>query len=321
MSALDDASARAELLARENARDAAQGITHSFARVNDLWLHVAACGEPTRPLMLFVHGFPEFWYEWQALLIEFGRSHYAVALDQRGFNLSDKPDGLQAYRPGRMVADLRGLLDHLGRERCVMVAHDWGGAIAWSFASAYPERLHALVAINAAHTPGFVRELVRDPAQQAASAYMNDYQSPDAEAELSRDGYRALAERLRESSARDWLDDARLARYVDAWSRPGALTAGLNYYRASPVRPPRGDDPGAAALSIDDSQFMVQVPTLVIWGERDHALLTGMLDGLEHWVPDLEIVRDPSSSHWIVHERPDFVIRTMRDWLARRLPS
>lgn len=313
------AGARAAILARENARDGALGISHHDVEVNGVRLHYAACGDPRNPPMLFLHGFPEFWYEWRALLPEFGRDHYAVAPDLRGYNLSDKPEGVKAYRAKALLEDIRQLIAHLGPARCVLVAHDWGGALAWNFAASHPELLDALVAINAAHTVTLTRDLVDSPLQQAASAYMLLYRSPLAEDLVARNRYAWLRAKLCSSTPdAGWFDDATEARYVEAWSQPGALTAGLNWYRATSLAPPCGADRAAAAVTLNPDDFVVRVPTLVIWGERDPYLMPGLLDGLDRYVPDLSIVRDPGSSHWIVHERPRFVIETMRGWLAQR---
>lgn len=313
------ARARDAVLAREDERDRALGITHHFAAVNGVRLHYAACGNASRPLMLFVHGFPEFWYEWRALLPEFGRDHYAVAPDLRGYNLSEKPAESKAYRAKSIIEDLRQLMGHLGHRSCVLVAHDWGGAIAWNFAAAHPDAIDALVAINAAHTATFARDLVASPEQQAASAYMLLYRSRIAEDLVARNRFAYLRAKLCSSTpdAR-WFDDETEARYVEAWSQPGALTGGLNYYRATPMAPSCGADPGAAALTLNPDDFVVRVPTLVIWGDRDPYLLPGLLDGLDRFVPDLRVIRDPASSHWIVHERPQFVIDAIRGWLAER---
>jgi pimeloyl-ACP methyl ester carboxylesterase len=294
-------------------------ITQHYAAVNGIRLHYAACGDPAQPLMLFLHGFPEFWFAWEAMLREFGADYHAVAPDLRGFNLSDKPAALKDYRAKVVIEDLRQLIGKLGHDRCLMVAHDWGGALAWNFAAAHPELLDGLVAINAAHTAIFARALREDAAQQQASRYMLNYRSPQAEAMLSHDGFALMRESLVNSSTEPgWFDAATEARYVEAWSQPGALTGGLNYYRASPVHPPTADAPGVASLALRDEDFMVGVPTLVLWGERDHALLPCLLDGLDRYVPDLQVVREPEASHWIVHERPDFVVDSMRAWMTPR---
>jgi pimeloyl-ACP methyl ester carboxylesterase len=280
---------------------------------NGIHLHTVSAGSGR--LILFVHGFPEFWYEWQDQLEDLGRDHLAVAPDMRGYNLSSKPAEVAAYKARCLVEDLRLLADHLGQERFVMVAHDWGGAVAWSFAAAHPDRLEKLVIINAPHPVTFARELRENPAQQRASAYMNLFRSAKAERVLLEDS----CLRLRRMTLDAWAanggranDEDRRA-YLDAWTQPGALTAGLNYYRASPLHPP--DETGVGAPALDPGSFRVRVPTLVIWGERDEALLPGNLDGLDAMVEDLRIERIPDGSHWVIHEQPARVNALIRGWV------
>jgi pimeloyl-ACP methyl ester carboxylesterase len=282
---------------------------------NGIRLHMISEGGGR--LILFVHGFPEFWYEWKHQLTEFGRDHLAVALDMRGYNLSSKPTEVAAYQARHLVEDLRLLADHLGHDRFVMVAHDWGGAVAWSFAAAHPQRLEKLVTVNAPHPVTFARELLDNPAQQRASAYMNLFRSDKAERVLLEDDCR----RLRRMTLDAWAVNGGHASeedyraYLDAWTQPGALTGGLNYYRASPLHPP--DESRSTLPALDPEAFRVRVPTLVIWGERDEALLPGNLDGLGELVSDLRIERIPGASHWVIHEQPDRVNRLIRDFLGR----
>jgi len=292
-------------------------LRHAYADLpNGLRLHYVAAG--TGPLILFVHGFPEFWYEWKDQLTDFGRDHLAVAPDMRGFNLSGKPPLVKDYRAKHLVEDLRLLAAHLGHARFVLVAHDWGGAVAWSLAAMHPELIEKLVVINAPHPVTFARELRDNLAQQQASAYMNLFRSDKAERVLSENDY----ERLARMTLDEWAanggkaTDADRSAYLAAWSEPGALTGGLNYYRASPLHPP---EPGSlsALPELDPAIFHVRVPTLVIWGERDVALLTGNLDGLEDHVDDLRIVPIPEGSHWVVHEQPARINALIRDFIER----
>jgi pimeloyl-ACP methyl ester carboxylesterase len=288
-------------------------IRHAEARVNGVRLHYAAAG--AGPLVLFLHGFPEFWYEWRHLLADLGRDHLAVAPDQRGYNRSDKPAGVEAYAVRHLVADVHDLVRHLGHARCTLVGHDWGGAVAWAVALMHPEIVERLVIINAPHPAVFARELRQNPAQQAASQYMLLFRSPEAEGVLAADDYRALRRALRPV----WderFDETDRRMYLEAWSQPGALTGGLNYYRAARVGPPSGDEP-AGSVSRADGLPPVTVPTLVIWGERDTALLTGNLVGLEAHVRDLTVRRLPDGTHWVVHEHPALIAREIRAFMAR----
>jgi len=284
-------------------------------------LHCVAEGAADAPLMLFVHGFPEFWLAWKAQLQEFGRDHRAVAFDLRGHNLSDKPQGVDAYRVKPLLQDLKQLIEHLrtGSENksCILVAHDWGGAIAWTFAATFPQYVKKLVIVNAPHTVPFARALADDPAQQAASAYMNFFRMEKAARVLAENGHqRLLAMFSVTADGRCALNDEEIPLYREAWSQPGALDCALNLYRASPLHPPTPDDPGAAALKLDPATLAVRVPTLVIWGEADTALGTVLLDGLDELVLDLRIERIPEGSHWVIHEQPQRVNAAIRNFLA-----
>lgn len=286
-------------------------IRHETVAANGIRLHVARAGDG--PLMLFLHGFPEYWAMWRPLLEHFGaRGWCAAAPDLRGFNLSEKPATVEAYRAKHLMADVFALAAHYTKQKFVLVAHDWGGAVAWGAAIAHPERISKLVMLNSPHPYLFWRELCNNPAQQKASEYMRFFRLPKAERVLSENGYQRLL-----GSFGD-LPEAERKALVEAWSQPGALTGGLNYYRASPMYPPSADDPGAAKLQLKPGDFTVKVPTLVLWGERDTALLPGCIDGLEAVVPDLKLVRFPQASHWIARERTAEVIREIEAFTIDR---
>ena len=277
-------------------------IQHETVEANGIRLHTARCG--TGPLMLFLHGFPEYWAMWRPMLDHFGaRGYCAVAPDLRGYNLSEKPAAVEAYRAKHLMADVLALAAHYTKDKFVLVAHDWGGAVAWGVAIAHPQRLAKLVMVNSPHPYLFWRELCNNPAQQKASEYMRFFRLPKAERVLSENGYVRLLGAFAD------LDEGARQALVEAWSQPGALTGGLNYYRASPMYPPSAEDPGARKLQLQPADFVVKVPTLVIWGERDTALLPGCIEGLDAFVPDLKLVRVPDATHWIARERTDLVIR------------
>ena len=281
-------------------------LRHERVDCGGVTLHCGVAGEAGRPLMLFLHGFPEFWAAWRGPMAHFAaRGWLCVAPDLRGYNLSDKPAGVEAYKAKHLMADVRALGAHFSKGKFVLVAHDWGGAVAWAVAIADAQqpvpRLARLVMINSPHPYLFWRELCNNPAQQKASEYMNVFRLPKAERVLSENGYARLL------AAFGHLSPQWRAELVAAWSQPGALTGGLNYYRASPLYPPTADDPGAKKLQFKPDDFMVHVPTLVLWGDRDTALLPGCVDGLERQVPDLRLVRVADASHWIVHEKPQLV--------------
>ena len=277
-------------------------IRHVQVDCGGVKLHCAVAGDAGRPLMLFLHGFPEFWAAWRTPMAYFAaRGWLCVAPDLRGYNLSDKPEGVEPYKAKHLVNDVLAVAAHFTKNKFALVAHDWGGAVAWAVAIGHPQRLSRLVMINSPHPYLFWRELSNNPAQQKASEYMNVFRLPKAERVLAENGYARLL------SAFTHLGEAWRSELIAAWSQPGALTGGLNYYRASPLYPPTADDPGAKKLQFKPEDFMVRVPTLVLWGDRDTALLTGCIEGLSQCVPDLKVVRSPDASHWIVHEKPDLV--------------
>jgi pimeloyl-ACP methyl ester carboxylesterase len=300
-------------------------IEHRYAEVNGVRLHYVTEGKG--PLIVFLHGFPEFWYEWKDQLPEFGKDHRAVAPDMRGYNLSEKPAGVDRYQMKDLVEDVRALAGHLGYKKFILVGHDWGGGVAWSFAIAHPEYLEKLVIVNCPHPAILARELAENPAQQKASQYMLMFRSPQAEQVLSANNYQGLVEAVLGDGLKTGVfTEADKQAYIEAWSQPGALTGGLNYYRAANLGPPApGTAPGAApategpapaaAFGTDAGSLMVKVPTLVIWGEKDTALLTGNLDGMDKYVPNLTVQRIPDGSHWVIHEKPALVNGYIREFI------
>lgn len=288
-------------------------LKHEYADVNGVRLHYVTAGKGK--LIMFVHGFPEFWYEWKNQLAEFGKDYQAVAPDMRGYNLSSKPTEVGQYQVKYMVEDLRALAEKLGHKKFILVAHDWGGAIAWAFAIAHPDYLEKLVIINAPHPGIFQRELRDNPAQQRASGYMTMFRDAKAEQTLSANNYGLLVQIvLGEGLKSGVFTEEDKKAYIEAWSQPGALTGGLNYYRAAGVGPPaEGKEPANFASGMGSLE--VKVPTLVIWGEKDTALLTGNLEGLDKFVPKLTIKRIPDGTHWVIHEKPALVDGYIREFI------
>lgn len=291
-------------------------MEHKYAEVNGVKLHYVCSG--SGKLMLFLHGFPEFWYEWKNQLAEFGQDYFAVAPDMRGYNLSDKPESLADYQVDVLVDDVKALADHLGYSKFTLIAHDWGGAIAWVFALKYPNYLDKLVIINAPHPIVFQRELLENPLQQEASQYMLVFRSEVAESMLSSENYALLVQNtLSEGLEKGFFTEEDKQAYLTAWSQPGALTGGLNYYRAAEVGPPTSEDDKSrlTAFSANFPDPIIQVPTLVIWGEKDPYLLLGNLEGLNDYVPNLTIKRIEDGSHWVVHEQPKLVNQYIREFI------
>ena len=278
---------------------------HRYAEVNGVKLHYVEQGKG--PLILFLHGFPEFWYEWKDLVPEFSKDHHAVAPDLRGYNLSSMPEAVEQYRVPVIVEDVRALAVKLKARKFVLVGHDWGGVIAWAFAVAHPEMLDKLVIVNAPHPTVFTRELAHNPAQQKASAYFNLFNSPQAETFLGQNDFATL-----QGLIKPWASQADLQEYLANWRR--GLTGGLNYYRAARLHSPVDGAAGTVDNTLPPMK-PIETPTLVIWGEKDTALLTGNLDGLDEHVKSLTVKRVPDGTHWVIHEKTAAVIQYMREFL------
>ncbi len=296
--------------------------TFSLSLGNGIDLSCRAAGREGAPVLVFLHGFPEAAFVWDELIEHFSDRYRCVAPNLRGYERSSAPADVEAYRAKHLVADISSLIDALGGELAALVAHDWGGALAWGLAAQRPEAVRRLVIINSPHPATFLRELRHNPAQQAASAYMNFLCRPDAEALLSENDFARLWPFFTNMGAADpkregggWLTEAMRERYRAVWRT--SLRGGCNYYRASPLRPPLGADDAVMKVEFAPASVTSHVPTLVIWAEGDIALPVALLDGLEAYVPNLRVVRVPGATHWIVHERPAFVKAEIERELAR----
>jgi pimeloyl-ACP methyl ester carboxylesterase len=282
---------------------------------------VGAADAPRRAV--FLHGFPEaafVWDEVMAALVASAPDLHCVAPNLRGYAGSSAPADVAAYRAKHLVADLSALIAATAAEGApidLLVAHDWGGGVAWNLAALLPQQVRRLVIINAPHPGALLRELRDSPAQQAASLYMNDLVRPDAAQRLAADDFAGLWAILARFGGADWLTPALRDQYRAVWRQ--GLDGALNFYRASPLRPPTGpEDHTLQQLVLPPSVVDVAVPTTVLWGEADHALLPGLLDGLAAWVPGVQVHRLPGASHWIVHEQPGWVVDRLREVLAAR---
>jgi pimeloyl-ACP methyl ester carboxylesterase len=301
-------------------------MIETFARKlpNGITLSCRAAGAPGRPLMMFLHGFPEAAFIWDELLEHFARPENGgfrcVAPNLRGFEASSAPTEVAAYRPHLLVQDIAELAasENAPGRIDALVAHDWGGALAWGYANRHADRLGRLIIINAPHPGAFARELLRNPAQQAASAYMNFLARPDAEALLSADDYRRMWPMFTRMKAGadgfGWLTEDVKDRYRKVWN--AGLVGACNLYRVTPLKPAL---PGQSAEipTLPIERLTVAAPTLVLWALDDAALLPGLLEGLEDYVPRLDVRKIPGATHWIVHERPRFVAEEIRGFLDR----
>ena len=306
--------------------------TWQQALPHGITLSCRACGEPGRPVLMFLHGFPEAAFVWDGLLQHFARpengGYRCVAPNLRGYEKSSAPADVKAYRAKFLVQDIVALIDAecgAGQPLAALIAHDWGGALAWNLANQHPDRLRQLAIINSPHPGPFWRAMQNNPAQQAASAYMNFLVQSDAAAQLSANGFQKLFGFLRgddgelsgshslAAQAVRWLTPDMENRYREVWRQ--GLDGGLNYYRASPLRPPSAQDPGAAALDLPAQMLHIAVPTLVLWAQDDIALLPCLTEGLDQYIPDLKLVPLAGATHWVVHEQPERVIAELGAFL------
>ena len=281
-------------------------------------LNVAIAGDPSNPAVILLHGFPESHRTWRGVAPLLADQFYCVMPDQRGFAASDRPQDVEAYKADILINDIFALADALSIDRFALVGHDWGGAIAWPAALRGDPRLTRLAIVNAPHPVTFQKSVIEDADQRAASQYISAFRKPGFEQMAEAMGFDAFFEK----SFRNHVDTADIPddekqRYIDDWSAPGGFAAMLNWYRGSKmIVPAPGED--APVPDWCSPQFPhVTVPTLVIWGMKDKALLPLQLDGLDKYVDDLRIVRLPDVGHFAPWEAPEEVAHALKGFLSQ----
>lgn len=280
-------------------------------------LKLAVGGSEGAEPIVFLHGFPESHRTWRHQLHALAPHFRVIAPDQRGFGGSDRPPDVEDYEGDKIAADLFALADALGLGRFTLVGHDWGGVIAWSAALREPDRIERLVIVNAPHPLIFQNSLIDDEAQRAASQYIRAFRTPGMERMTQAMGLETFFEKSFGAHA-DLRKISRAERqaYLEDWSQPGALTAMLNWYRAADVRVPEIGEAAHKPLWTHLPFPKVKVPTLVVWGMKDRALLPIQLKGLEDLVENLRIVVTPDAGHFVPWEKPEFVTAAIRDFIA-----
>ena len=269
-----------------------------MANSNGVNIHFAALGDPRKPLVLMIHGFPDFWFTWRDQMEALSRDYYAVAMDQRGYNLSDKPTGVENYDMSLLVGDVVAVIHQLGREKAIVVGHDWGGAVAWSVAITQPQVVDKLIILNLPHLRALRRELVNNPQQARNSQYARNFQQEGAARTLTAEGLAA------------WVTNPEdRATYVEAFKRSD-FEAMLHYYKRNYPREP---------YTLDESLLVkVKAPVLQIHGLEDRYLLAGALSGTWEFVDgDLTQVTIPKAGHFVQRDASDMVTRTILMWLKR----
>ncbi len=278
-----------------NADESALG-KHGYAQSGDVKIHYVTKGEG--PLLVMIHGFPDYWYTWREQIPALSEHFQVVAMDQRGYNLSGKPEGLAQYQMEELVQDVESVIKHFGKKKAIVVGHDWGGAVAWSFATAKPQMIDHLVILNLPHFNGLQRELANNPEQRRASAYAREFQKEDAASRLTAEGLTF------------WIKDSEAkAKYLEAFKR-SSLEGMLNYYKANYPRPPYDETPEMPP---------VDCSVLMIHGLKDTALLPGALNDTWKWVKrDLTLVTLPEAGHFVQQDAGPKVTQTLLTWLRMK---
>ncbi len=269
--------------------------TEGFADSDGVKIHYVTAGEG--PLVVLIHGFPDFWYSWRAQMPELAKHFKVVAIDQRGYNLSDKPEGVENYKVSKLTGDIDAVLKHFKVDKATIVGHDWGGIVAWTFAMTYPDKVDKLVILNLPHPKGLARELANNPQQQKNSQYARDFQKEDA------------ASKVQPAMLTFWVKDPEARKkYLEAFER-SSMEGMLNYYKANYPREPYTDS--------DEVQYpKVKCPVLMFHGLKDTALLPGALNGTWNWLDnDLTLVTIPGAGHFVQQDAADKVTRCMVTWL------
>ncbi|KAH9496202.1 Epoxide hydrolase 1 [Bulinus truncatus] len=284
---------------------------HGFINCKEnIQIHYVMSGPDDKPLMLFVHGFPEFWYSWRHQLLEFQKDYRVVAIDQRGYSESSKPSGLHNYTMEKLMSDLSQVIQGLGYAKCTLVAHDWGGVVAWAFAKKYPEMVEKLIIMNGPPVGPFQSIIQSNKEQYRKSWYIFFFQLPWLpEFMLKTDDLSIFnhmipkkMKSMDDSSAP--TEDQNVEAYKFTFSQPGALTPPINYYRALLQ---------LNSAIVHDLDYAM--PTLLIWGEKDSALDIAIPSKIEELAPQIKVTRIPGANHWVQNDAPDEVNCTLREWL------
>ena len=280
-------------------------------------LNVGISGDPSLPAAILLHGFPESHRTWREVAPRLQDRFRLIMPDQRGYAGSERPQEIEEYKTGKLVDDVFALADALGVESFALVGHDWGGAVSWAAARRGDKRLQRLVIVNSPHPFIFQKSLIEDSDQRAASQYMNAFKEPGIEAYIESKGWDWFFDRTFGGHVDlALIPEAEKRQYIADWSQPGALTAMLNWYRAAPIMVP----PPGVTIPLPDALLRlakrIVLPTLVIWGMRDKALLPVQLEGLEEVVADLSVVRVADAGHFVPWEAPDAVAGALAHFLA-----
>lgn len=276
--------------------------------------HLREWGAADAPVLLMLHGFPEYGGAWSDMAERLSDRWRCVAPDQRGYGLSWAPPEVEAYKTSELAADMAALAETLA-DKVTVIGHDWGASVAYALAISRPALVERLVILNGVHPGPMSAALNRDGAQRLASQYMRFLRREGSEDILSANGYEKLLNLFAEGMDMSWMSPAMREYYVAEWSRPGRLRGMVNWYRATPLAVPEPGEPSDRPV-LPPERLRVRMPHLLIWGMGDKALLPEATEGLEAYCDDLTRVEIPDADHWVIHQKPDEVEAILRDWLS-----
>jgi len=281
--------------------------THGYVKTSEVKLHYVAAGPEDKPLMLFLHGFPEFWFSWRNQLKEFQKDFRVVAVDQRGYGESDKPRGVENYTTAKLLNDVRGVISGLGYKSCIVVCHDWGGAIGWAFARQFPDMVDKLIVMNAPAALVFRKIIKTSKAQQKMSWYMSFFQLPYLpELALRIRNYHAFDGFYKTAKNAEKVLNEEMAAYKYTFSQSGALTPPINWYRAA----------FGSMKNQVNYDMNYAMPVLLIWGTADMHLHMDLVDETQKQFPKVDVRKIPDVGHFVQTEAPEEVNKHMREWLG-----
>ncbi|MBU3003827.1 alpha/beta fold hydrolase [Paraglaciecola arctica] len=296
--------------------------TVDIENVNIHYVEAVTSANKAQQTMVFLHGFPEYWGTWHAQLDYFSNDYRVIAPDLPGYNLSDKPQQQSFFEVPNLIQFIAKFIKSVApQDKVILVAHDWGGAIAWPLAAFFPHLVEKLVILNAAHPSIFTREMISNPQQRQKSEYIHELIAADGEQKLSQNHFQYLKDKIFAGMREGTLTESQRIAYESVWAQPGAVNGMLQYYRAMPQLAPsekasdNTNGPVVAATKMKIPNIRIDCPTLILWGEQDQAFVKENVVGVEEYVPNLQIKRFPNASHWLQHELPNQVNQEIDNFL------
>ncbi len=276
---------------------------HGYAESDNIRIHYATLGDKENPMILMIHGFPDFWFTWMDQMKALSGEYYTVAMDQRGYNRSDKPKGEEQYDLVKLAEDAISVIRHAGKQKAIIMGHDWGGMVAWVLGMYYPEWVEKLVILNLPHPKGFRRELANNPEQVRQSQYARNFQNdPDIADNLTPEFLTGIV-------LGDGGDPELRKMYLAAFGR-SSISGMINYYKRNFPKEPYTED--------NTEVVKVRSPVLILYGLEDRYLLPSGLNDTWRWVDnELSIVTFPGAGHFVHHDEPDKGLDAIKAWLDK----